>query len=322
MLYDMSQIHKLKKFGELTPAAWKGFLDWDKAVMADGAIPARTKELIAVAVAMTTQCPYCIEIHTKQPRPPAAPRRSWPSRSWSPRRCARRSDHAWDAQPGVRLARKRLCPFFGVRRFSAAFFLWFFGSQARKNRKLKRRQNAALQKRQSRPKAKQKRDTGTGRRLAGAQRINPAFLISCVPFPVSCFLFPPACYPVPSPPAPTRLPIPPAASGETAAGMDTRGCPPVSAASTSPVPAARLPRPAPPAHRQVGRGCVDGDHQVEVLHDGRRVTERRRIEPNPNVEDGEAFAKLRDLLLARPHLQAEKVYTRHPRQRGEFGERD
>ena len=34
--------------------------------MADGAIPAKTKELIAIAVAVTTQCPYCIEIHTKR----------------------------------------------------------------------------------------------------------------------------------------------------------------------------------------------------------------------------------------------------------------
>jgi AhpD family alkylhydroperoxidase len=65
-VYDMSHIKKLRKFGELTPAAWEGFLAWDKAVMADGALSAKTKELIAVAVAMTTQCPYCIEIHTKK----------------------------------------------------------------------------------------------------------------------------------------------------------------------------------------------------------------------------------------------------------------
>jgi len=65
-MYDMSNIKKLKKFGELAPAAWEGFLAFDKAAMADGAIPARTKELMAVAVALTTQCPYCIEIHTKK----------------------------------------------------------------------------------------------------------------------------------------------------------------------------------------------------------------------------------------------------------------
>ncbi|APW61862.1 carboxymuconolactone decarboxylase family protein [Paludisphaera borealis] len=65
-MYDMSNIKKLKKFGELAPAAWEGFIAFDKAAMADGAIPARTKELMAVAVALTTQCPYCIEIHTKK----------------------------------------------------------------------------------------------------------------------------------------------------------------------------------------------------------------------------------------------------------------
>src|SRR5437588_4380668 len=65
-MYDMNNIKKLKKFGELTPAAWEGFVAWDRAVMADGAIPAKTKELIALAVAFTTQCPYCIEIHAKK----------------------------------------------------------------------------------------------------------------------------------------------------------------------------------------------------------------------------------------------------------------
>src|SRR5262245_58758706 len=65
-MYDMANIRKLKKLGELAPAAWEGFVAFDKAAMADGAIPAKTKELIAIAVAMTTQCPYCIEIHTKR----------------------------------------------------------------------------------------------------------------------------------------------------------------------------------------------------------------------------------------------------------------
>ena len=32
---------------------------------ADGALPAKTKQLIAVAVAHVTQCPYCIKGHTK-----------------------------------------------------------------------------------------------------------------------------------------------------------------------------------------------------------------------------------------------------------------
>lgn len=62
-MYDMSQMKKLKRFGDLAPAAWKAFQAFDAAALADGAIPAKYKELMAVAVAMTTQCPYCIEIH-------------------------------------------------------------------------------------------------------------------------------------------------------------------------------------------------------------------------------------------------------------------
>lgn len=65
-MYDMANLKKLKTLGELAPAAWEGFTAFDKAAMADGAIPARTKELIAVAVALTTQCPYCIEIHSRR----------------------------------------------------------------------------------------------------------------------------------------------------------------------------------------------------------------------------------------------------------------
>jgi AhpD family alkylhydroperoxidase len=67
-MYEMAHIKKLKKYGELAPAAWQAFVAFDKAALADGAIPAKTKELIALAVAMTTQCPYCIEIHNKRAR--------------------------------------------------------------------------------------------------------------------------------------------------------------------------------------------------------------------------------------------------------------
>jgi AhpD family alkylhydroperoxidase len=65
-MYDVNNLKKLKKFGELAPDAWKAFVAFDQAAMADGALPTKTKELIAIGVAMTTQCPYCIEIHTKR----------------------------------------------------------------------------------------------------------------------------------------------------------------------------------------------------------------------------------------------------------------
>ena len=49
---------------QLAPAATEAFKAFSKAVFADGALSAKTKELIAVAVAHVTQCPYCIRGHT------------------------------------------------------------------------------------------------------------------------------------------------------------------------------------------------------------------------------------------------------------------
>jgi AhpD family alkylhydroperoxidase len=67
-MYDMKNMSKFKSFGELAPDAFKAFVAFDQAALKDGAIPAKYKELMAVAVALTTQCPYCIEIHTKNAR--------------------------------------------------------------------------------------------------------------------------------------------------------------------------------------------------------------------------------------------------------------
>lgn len=54
---------QFKKLRELTPEMMKGFLEFDNAVFKDGAIPSKTKELLAIAVAHVTQCPWCIEAH-------------------------------------------------------------------------------------------------------------------------------------------------------------------------------------------------------------------------------------------------------------------
>src|ERR1051326_2171907 len=67
-MYDKKNLAKLKKMDELAPDVMKAFWAFDKAAVADGAIPAHYKELIAVAVALTTQCPYCIEIHSANAR--------------------------------------------------------------------------------------------------------------------------------------------------------------------------------------------------------------------------------------------------------------
>ncbi|MEM9009900.1 MAG: carboxymuconolactone decarboxylase family protein [Pseudomonadota bacterium] len=67
----MSASDELKKLGPLGEAksdVMKAFGAFDAAAMADGAIPKKTKELIAVAVALTTQCQYCLTIHTEAAR--------------------------------------------------------------------------------------------------------------------------------------------------------------------------------------------------------------------------------------------------------------
>ena len=62
-MYDMKDLTNLPKLGAQAPGAWETFKAFDQAALADGAIPKKYKELMAVAVALTTQCPYCLEIH-------------------------------------------------------------------------------------------------------------------------------------------------------------------------------------------------------------------------------------------------------------------
>ena len=61
--YDTDDIKKLGEVGAGAPDAWKTFLAFDKAALADGVIPKKYKELMALAVGLTTQCPYCLVIH-------------------------------------------------------------------------------------------------------------------------------------------------------------------------------------------------------------------------------------------------------------------
>jgi len=67
-MFDMKNLTRLKKLDENAPEATKAFWAFDKAAFAKGALTVQEKQLIAVAVALTTQCPYCIEIHNKAAR--------------------------------------------------------------------------------------------------------------------------------------------------------------------------------------------------------------------------------------------------------------
>jgi AhpD family alkylhydroperoxidase len=50
---------------ELSPATEAAFHAFSQKVFGEGALPTKIKQLIAVAVAHVTQCPYCIRGHTK-----------------------------------------------------------------------------------------------------------------------------------------------------------------------------------------------------------------------------------------------------------------
>jgi AhpD family alkylhydroperoxidase len=67
-MYDMKNLAIIKSLDANAPEGMKAFWAFDKAAMAAGAIPVKYKELLAIAVAFTTQCPYCIELHTQRAR--------------------------------------------------------------------------------------------------------------------------------------------------------------------------------------------------------------------------------------------------------------
>jgi AhpD family alkylhydroperoxidase len=64
-LYPTSSRELARMRRELAPAASKAFHNFGSAVFAEGALSTKTKQLIAVAAAHVTQCPYCIKGHTR-----------------------------------------------------------------------------------------------------------------------------------------------------------------------------------------------------------------------------------------------------------------
>jgi AhpD family alkylhydroperoxidase len=73
--HDAGDLRLLKEMGKLAPTEFNAWLALDKTVTReDGAIPRKHRELIAVAVACTTQCPYCIEVHVKAAKAAGATR--------------------------------------------------------------------------------------------------------------------------------------------------------------------------------------------------------------------------------------------------------
>src|SRR6266550_2355325 len=74
--HDVGDLRFLKEMGKLAPTEFNAWLALDKIVgRDDGAIPRKYRELIALGVAFTTQCPYSIGAdrpnirHTRQECP-------------------------------------------------------------------------------------------------------------------------------------------------------------------------------------------------------------------------------------------------------------
>jgi AhpD family alkylhydroperoxidase len=54
-----------RSLGQAIPDTWNGFTQLHKAAVADGVLPAKVKELMALAIAVVKQCDGCIAYHAK-----------------------------------------------------------------------------------------------------------------------------------------------------------------------------------------------------------------------------------------------------------------
>lgn len=63
--YDPKDLRKFSNISEWQAELGEKFFDWYGSVFKEGALSAREKSLIALAVSHTVQCPYCIDAYTK-----------------------------------------------------------------------------------------------------------------------------------------------------------------------------------------------------------------------------------------------------------------
>ena len=64
-IYPSATKELAEKRKQLAPQQAEAFKAFSQSVFAEGALSAKTKQLIAVAVAHVTQCPYCIRGHAQ-----------------------------------------------------------------------------------------------------------------------------------------------------------------------------------------------------------------------------------------------------------------
>jgi alkylhydroperoxidase/carboxymuconolactone decarboxylase family protein len=63
--YDRKDLARFQEIGKDAPQLAQKFFDYYSAVFAEGELTEREKSLIALAVAHTVQCPYCIDAYTQ-----------------------------------------------------------------------------------------------------------------------------------------------------------------------------------------------------------------------------------------------------------------
>jgi AhpD family alkylhydroperoxidase len=73
--HDPEDLKLLPELKKLAPDEFNGFVALDSIIGKEGgAIPRKYRELMAIAIACTTQCPYCLDVHTRKAKRAGATR--------------------------------------------------------------------------------------------------------------------------------------------------------------------------------------------------------------------------------------------------------
>lgn len=73
--HDPQDLKQLRELKTLAPEEFKGFVALDAIIGREGgAIPRKYRELMAIAISCTTQCPYCLDVHTRNAKKAGATR--------------------------------------------------------------------------------------------------------------------------------------------------------------------------------------------------------------------------------------------------------
>ncbi|MEG0323405.1 MAG: arsenosugar biosynthesis-associated peroxidase-like protein [Raoultibacter sp.] len=63
--YDPADLAKFSTMGEESEELWNLYMAYYGKVFSEGALTAREKAIVALAVAAAVQCPYCIDSYTQ-----------------------------------------------------------------------------------------------------------------------------------------------------------------------------------------------------------------------------------------------------------------